>query len=139
MNPKLKKLYKEVILQHHKNPVNFQKMESASFTLEANNPLCGDRYTLYLKIDDNNIISNAYFHGFGCAISKASTSILVENLIGKTITEAKIVSKKFIDYVDGENRTAEVDKSFTAFQAVDEFPERRGCAVLAWELLDKEL
>jgi nitrogen fixation NifU-like protein len=134
MNPTLKKLYQEVILQHHKNPFQFQKEEGAALILEANNPLCGDRYRLYLDLD-NNKITNAHFHGFGCAISTASTSILVENLIGKTREEARALCQSFIQHVDGENRSTQADHNFKAFEAVDEFPERRSCAVLAWEVV----
>ena len=138
MNPALKKLYQEVILYHHKNPVNFEQVENASLVLEANNPLCGDRYTLYLDVDNNPAnggITNAHFHGFGCAISKASTSILVKNLIGKTTAEARALCQQFIQHVDGEKRLADSSKDFVAFEAVDEFPERRSCAVLAWEVV----
>ncbi|MFK7806761.1 MAG: Fe-S cluster assembly sulfur transfer protein SufU [Saprospiraceae bacterium] len=138
MNQKLKDLYKEVILQYNKNPFNFQKKEDVSFQMEANNPLCGDRYDLYLEIN-NNTITNAHFHGYGCAISKASTSILTKNLIGKTKEEAVERCKEFINHVDNVNRKENAENLFSAFEAVDDFPERRSCAVLAWEGLKIQL
>ena len=90
MNERLKKLYKEVILEHNDQPFFFEKNENATHVLKAYNPLCGDRFELFFEIKDNQIESLT-FHGFGCAISKASTSVLVKKLKGKTIDEAQLI------------------------------------------------
>lgn len=135
MNDRLKALYKTVIVKHNNEPVQFEKNESAQFVLKANSPVCGDRFTLFFDIVDQEI-KNLSFYGHGCAISKASTSILVQNLIGKTIDEALKVCDNFYTHVQPENEPSEPkNEIFEAFSAVELFPERKQCATLSWDEL----
>jgi len=87
MNDKLKQLYKTVILKHNNAPFHYEKKEMAPHQLEAYNPLCGDRFNLFLDVK-NGVIESIHFHGYGCAISKASTSVLAKNLEGKKVETA---------------------------------------------------
>ena len=138
MNPQLKKLYQEVILKHNAQPFHFEKMDLADVNIEANNPLCGDRFQFFLNLSDDKI-SAAHFHGFGCAISKASASILTQKLEGKTIAEAKILCLDFLKFIEGENRVQVRDEETEAFAAVDEFPARKDCAALGWQAINDYL
>lgn len=135
MNDRLKELYKSVILNHHHNPVGFEVREDASQALEAYNPLCGDKFRLFFNINDGKI-SDIHFHGYGCAISKASTSVLVETLKGKSLEEAKALCADFMEYVSPEGEPSEPRREvFEAFSAAREFPGRLKCATLSWDAL----
>lgn len=89
-------LYRENILDHYKHPRNYGELADASITHEEHNPLCGDQLTLYLRIDDADRIAEVRFRGKGCAISQASASMLTEELVGKTVAEAKLIDKESI-------------------------------------------
>ncbi len=133
MNDKLKALYKTVIVQHNNEPVHFEKNESAQYILKANSPICGDRFTLYFDIE-NGVLKNLSFYGHGCAISKASTSIMVENLIGKTMEEALEICENFYEHVEPDGALSkQKNEKFEAFSAVKFFPERKQCATLSWD------
>jgi nitrogen fixation NifU-like protein len=135
MNDRLKELYKSVILSHHHNPVGFEIREDASQELEAYNPLCGDKFRLFFDINDGKI-SDIHFHGYGCAISKASTSVLVEMLKGKTLEEARELCAEFMQYVSPEAEPLEPRReNFEAFSAAREFPGRLKCATLSWDAM----
>ncbi len=138
MNPRLKSLYKEVILTHNAKPFHFQKMEAIENTVEANNPLCGDRFQFFLEEADGKITA-VHFHGFGCAISKASSSILTQKLEGKTRIEAQKLCAAFLGFIEGENRTDVSDQEIEAFAAVDDFPARKDCAILGWQAMNDYL
>ena len=137
----LRELYQEVILDHNKNPRNFHKMESATKVLEGQNPLCGDHYTLFLRIE-NDVIKDISFEGSGCAISKASASIMSSILKGKTRQEAERLYHLFHQVVTGEldptERLAELGK-LAAFGGVSEFPVRVKCATLIWHTMHAAL
>jgi nitrogen fixation NifU-like protein len=137
----LRELYQEVILDHNKNPRNFHKMESATRVLEGQNPLCGDHYTLFIRLE-NDIIKDISFEGSGCAISKASASIMSSILKGKTIQEAEQLYHLFHQVVTGEldpmERLAELGK-LAAFGGVSEFPVRVKCATLIWHTMHEAL
>ncbi len=143
MKEKLKQLYKTVILKHNKTPYNYQKNPSAVHQIEAYNPLCGDQFKLYMDVVDGKIVQ-AHFHGYGCAISKASTSVLVKNLEKKSIEEALELCRIFKQLTDpNEEPTKHIEiKEFEAFEAAKDFPSRLSCATLSWEAikeyLDKE-
>jgi nitrogen fixation NifU-like protein len=92
--PDLKALYQEIILDHNKNPRNFKKLENADCSVEGYNPLCGDHYTIFLKLDGDTI-TEISFQGSGCAISKASASVMSSVLKGKTRAEAEVWFEKF--------------------------------------------
>jgi nitrogen fixation NifU-like protein len=136
----LRALYQEIILEHNKNPRNFKKMPDATRMLEGYNPLCGDHYTLYLKID-NDAIVDISFEGSGCAISKASASVMTTLLKGKTKREAEKMFEKFHSLVTGEltDVSFETLGKLGAFAGVSEFPARVKCASLAWHTMHSAL
>jgi nitrogen fixation NifU-like protein len=130
-------LYQEVILDHCKKPRNFRVMEGADYKAEGYNPLCGDKVTVYLKIEGDKIVDIA-FQGSGCAISTASASILTETLKGKTEAEATAIFESFHDLVTGAAAAAgsgaDIGK-LEVFSGVSEFPARVKCATLSWHTL----
>lgn len=133
MNDRLKSLYKTVIVKHNNEPVQFEKKDSAQFVLKANSAVCGDRFTLFFDIE-NEVIKNLSFYGHGCAISKASTSIMVQNIIGKTIVEALEICNTFYAHIQPEeDAQGSKNEIFEAFSAVEFFPERKQCATLSWD------
>lgn len=135
MDERIQQLYQSVILQHQKQPYHFEKRTNATHQIEAYNPFCGDQFTLYFDLV-NNQLENLYFHGFGCAISKAATSVLVEQLQGKTQSEAVALIELYLKHLDGTNPEADVPiKDFEAFEATQLFPERRTCADLSASVL----
>jgi nitrogen fixation NifU-like protein len=135
MNERLKDLYKTVILNHHRHPVRYEERQEAGQQLEAYNPLCGDKFRLFFELEDERITA-IYFHGHGCAISRASTSVLVETLNGKTVEEAKALCAEFMQYVAPDGEPAGPRREiFEAFSAAREFPGRLKCATLAWDEL----
>ena len=95
-------LYQQVILEHNKKPQNFRKMEDSTHNCHGYNPLCGDDYEIYLKVDEANVIQDLSFTGTGCAISNASTSLMITYLKGKKIDEARVVFEEFHKMVLGE-------------------------------------
>lgn len=130
----LKELYQEVILDHNKSPRNFRKMPDASRHVEGYNPLCGDHYTVYVSMD-GDLIKDVSFEGSGCAISKASASIMSTVLKGKTKAEAQKLFDMFHGLVKGEidpMANTEALGKLVAFAGVSEFPARVKCASLAW-------
>jgi len=133
----LRELYQEVILDHNKSPRNFRKMEDATRTVEGYNPLCGDHYTLYVKTD-NGTIADISFQGSGCAISKASASVMSSMLKGRTKDEAEKLFGVFHKLVTGElDPSAAMDSlgKLAAFSGVSEFPARVKCASLPWHTM----
>lgn len=137
----LRELYQEVILDHNKSPRNFRKMEHANRKIEGYNPLCGDHYTVYLHIEDD-VLKDVSFEGAGCAISKASASVMSSLLKGKTKAEAEKMFEMFHKLVTGEvNAEEEIEAlgKLVAFSGVSEFPARVKCASLAWHTLHAAL
>lgn len=133
----LRELYQETILDHNRSPRNFHKLESANRTSEGYNPLCGDYLYLYLQLEDG-VIKDISFQGSGCAISKASASIMSSVLKGKTATEAQAFFQKFHELVTSDmNSTPDLSKlgKLAVFAGVREFPARVKCASLAWHTL----
>jgi nitrogen fixation NifU-like protein len=135
----LRGLYQEVILDHSKRPRNFRTMEDADGRAEGYNPLCGDRVTIFLRLEGDRI-RDVSFQGSGCAISTASASILTESLKGKTRAEAEELFQKFHEVVTGrvESDVATLGK-LGVFAGVSEFPVRVKCATLAWHTLRSAL
>jgi len=128
-------LYQEVILDHNRRPRNFREMGEANRRQEGYNPLCGDRLTLYVKLDGDRI-SDVSFQGTGCAISKASASLMTEALKGKTIDEARSLFDRFHEMVTSPPETPAPDLGkLSVFAGVREFPTRVKCASLAWHTL----
>lgn len=135
----LRDLYQEVILDHQKHPHNFGEMEGANHHADGFNPLCGDKISLSLKVDGNNVIENIKFKGSGCAISKASASMMTVALKGKKIEDAEKLFHDFHDLVTGkEGPAAELGK-LKVFAGVRDYPARVKCASLAWHTLEAAL
>ncbi len=136
MNGRIKELYKTQILTNAKDETYFAELPSATHVLEAYNPMCGDKYTLYLEIEGEEI-RNASFQGYGCAISRASTSILIKNILGKTLTELPPLIDQFMEIVnensDQSPESISDDKELLAFAGTREYPERKKCASLSWD------
>ena len=128
-------LYQEVILDHNRRPRNFRAIDEATRQQEGYNPLCGDRLTLYVKLDGHRI-SDVAFQGSGCAISKASASLMTEALKGKTVDEARALFDRFHDMVtsSSDSPPAEMGK-LAVLAGVREYPTRIKCASLAWHTL----
>jgi nitrogen fixation NifU-like protein len=137
----LRELYQEVILDHSKRPRNFRRLEGANRTAEGYNPLCGDQITVYLHVEDD-VIRDISFQGSGCAISKASASMMTTALKGKTTTEAESLFRAFHQMVTSD-RSAPFDSpelgKLAVFSGVHEFPVRVKCATLAWHTLHAAL
>ena len=138
----LRGLYQEVILDHSKKPRNYRVMEGADHQAEGYNPLCGDRVTLYVKLE-NGRITDLSFQGSGCAISTSSASLLTETLKGKTLDEADEMFEKFHALVTGEVEGGQAGDTslgkLAVFSGVAEFPLRVKCATLAWHTLRSAL
>jgi nitrogen fixation protein NifU and related proteins len=135
----LRDLYQEVILEHSKVPRNYREIAGADHKAEGFNPLCGDRFTVYLHLD-GEIIRDISFQGSGCAISKASASMMTQILKGKTRDEAEKLFGRFHDLVTGHGHPSEEEMGKLAvFSGVSEFPARVKCATLAWHTLQAAL
>ncbi len=134
-------LYQEIILEHNRKPRNFRAMEDADRRIEGKNPLCGDRITLWLKLDGDRV-ADVSFQGEGCAISKASASLMTAAVKGKTVAEAEELFARFRDLVTG--RLAPNDAkaslgSLIALGGVARFPSRVKCASMPWHALHAAL
>lgn len=131
----LSDLYQEVILDHNRRPHNFRVIESATAKQEGYNPLCGDRLTLYLTLD-GGVIKDAAFQGSGCAISKASASLMTDAVKGKTVAEAQQLFSQFHDMITSNPDTPAPDLGkLSVLAGVREFPTRVKCASLAWHTM----
>ena len=137
----LRDLYQEVILEHSKAPRNFKRLANANHRAEGFNPLCGDRFTVYLDLEGDKV-RDISFEGSGCAISKASASMMTQSVKGKTVAEAEQLFENFHKFVTTQNH-AEGDSAqlgkLAVFSGVAEFPVRVKCATLAWHTLQAAL
>ena len=140
----LTEVYNELIMEHSMNSYNKKKLENADYCEIGHNPNCGDEITLELKVN-GDVIEDMAFSGHGCAISQASTSIMIDTLKGKTIKEAKEIIKIFIEMIKRETTSEEELKKIEdaiAFRNVSNMPARVKCALLAWhtieDILDKK-
>ena len=136
----LRDLYQEVILEHSKQPRNYRELGDANHKAEGYNPLCGDHFTVYLKMDGDKI-QDVSFQGSGCAISKASASMMTQSVKGKTLAEAEKIFERFHKLVTGaeHNGSREDLGKLAVFSGVSEFPVRVKCATLAWHTLHAAL
>jgi nitrogen fixation NifU-like protein len=130
MSDDLTELYQQVILDHSRSPRNFRKLENASHSAQGHNPLCGDHYTIYARME-GDVVRDLGFQGSGCAISKASASILTDTLKGKTKAEVKALFDKVHDMVTTGRNVDSVGK-LAVFAGVHKFPARVKCAILPW-------
>ncbi len=137
----LSELYQDTILDHNKKPRNFHKLENANHTAEGYNPLCGDQLTVYLNLDDDHV-KEVGFEGSGCAISRASASMMTQAVKGKSKEEAEALFKEFHSMVTGElDEEAEGNSlgNLKIFAGVREFPVRVKCATLPWHTMHAAL
>ena len=135
----LQDLYQEVILDHGRNPRNFRIIHGASADAEGLNPLCGDHYHVYLKLEGDRI-ADLSFQGAGCAISKASASLMTSALRGKTVAEAEDLFQRFHKMVvEGDRTQAENLGKLAVLKGVCDFPTRVKCASLVWHTLHSAL
>ncbi len=137
----LRELYQEVILDHNRRPRHFHALERASHRADGYNPLCGDRLTLFLQVE-GDVVRDAGFQGSGCAISKASASMMTDAIIGRSLAEVDALFAGFQRMV-----TADIEKpaagdglgKLAVFAGVREYPARVKCATLAWHTLQAAL
>lgn len=132
----MKDLYQDVIVDHNRSPRNFGSMDNADRSLEGYNPLCGDRLTLYLKLDGDRI-SDIRFDGSGCAISVASASLMTEVMKGKTLEQAEKLFEDFHTLLTSENPEIDLERfgKLAALAGVRDYPTRIKCASLCWHTL----
>ena len=133
----LRELYQDVILEHSKAPRNYRELAAADRKAEGFNPLCGDHFTVYLNLDGDSI-RDVSFQGSGCAISKASASMMTQSVKGKTKAEAGKIFGRFHEMVTGHAPAAREQEELgklAVFSGVSEFPVRVKCATLAWHTL----
>ena len=135
----LSDLYQEVILDHNKRPRNFRIIERPTHRAEGYNPLCGDRLDLFVKVE-NEVIADVAFQGSGCAISKASASLMTDSVKGRTVAEARQLFDRFHRMVTTPpDRPVEDLGKLAVLSGVREFPVRVKCASLAWHTLKAAL
>jgi len=134
MSAELQDLYQEVILDHNRQPRNFRVLEGGR-KAEGANPLCGDRLTVYVRIE-NDVIADVGFRGAGCAISKASASLMTESVKGKSVADANALFARFQQMITApQDGPVEPLGKLTALAGVRQFPVRVKCASLAWHTL----
>lgn len=134
-------LYRQVIMDHYKHPRNRGVIEDDSLTINMNNPTCGDRIQLTLKVE-NDMVVDAKFEGEGCSISMSSASMMTQAIKGKPIDEALKLANNFSDMVQGKDLEIDEDLDLgdiEALQGVCKFPARIKCATLAWKAMEKAL
>ena len=137
----LSELYQQVILDHNKKPRNFRKLDTANHSAEGYNPLCGDQMTIYITLEDD-LVKDVGFEGSGCAISKASASMMTQAIKGKSKEEAETLFKEFHSMVTGELDHEMEENSLgnlKIFAGVREFPVRVKCATLPWHTMHAAL
>ena len=132
-------LYRQVIMDHYKNPRNKGVLENGSMTIDMNNPTCGDRIQLTMKVTDGKV-EDARFDGEGCSISMSSASMMTQAVKGKKIEDALMLSRIFSDLMLGKDYEGDMDLGdIEALQGVAKFPARIKCATLAWKAMEKGL
>jgi len=134
----LRDLYQQVILDHNRKPRNFRTVAHANRTAEGYNPLCGDRITLELTVEEG-VVKDAAFQGSGCAISKASASMMTASVIGKPEGEVDALFYRVHDMLTGASGADAAVGKLAVFAGVREFPSRIKCATLAWHTLQAAL
>ncbi|GIO89640.1 Fe-S cluster assembly sulfur transfer protein SufU [Paenibacillus lactis] len=129
-------LYRRVIMDHYKNPRNRGKFEDDAVTVDLNNPTCGDRISLQLKVE-NGVVADAKYTGEGCSISISSASMMTDAVKGKSLEEALSLADRFSSLMQGEDVEFEEYEDIEALSGVNKFPARIKCATLAWNALRK--
>jgi nitrogen fixation NifU-like protein len=142
MDNALRELYQEVILDHSRHPRHHGVLRDASHKAEGYNPLCGDRVTVYLKLDADGRVADIKFEGKGCAISQASASMMTDMVVGRTVAEAEKLMGGFLHLVKGEDATdlkGDDREMLDVMAGVSAFPMRVKCATLAWHTMKSAL
>ena len=137
----LQELYQDMVIDHNNRPRNYRKVEGASRTVEGYNPLCGDKIILYVRLEDD-LIADIGFQGSGCAISRASSSMMTEGVKGKSKAEAKEIFDAFHQMITrGPDMDFDIEKvgDLEILSGVSEFPARVKCATLSWHTLHSAL
>ena len=136
----LEELYQEIVMDHNRRPRNFQPLDVANRKADGFNPFCGDTLTLYLQVEDDTI-TDVGFEGSGCAISKASASMMTESIKGKSMSEAERIFDAFHQMLTHETdeRDSKVLGDLELLSGVSEFPTRIKCATLAWHTMRSAL
>ncbi len=136
----LSELYQEILLEHNSKPRNFRKVEEANQTSEGFNPLCGDQITLYLKVVDG-LIDDVGFQGTGCAISRASASMMTQSIKGQSVEKAQEIFDAFHHMILEPGGELDYDTlgDLETLSGINEFPTRIKCAVLAWHTMTAAL
>ena len=139
----LSELYQEILLDHNSKPRNYRRVEDPSRTADGYNPLCGDQVTVYLKLsgDSGDLIEDAAFQGIGCAISRASASMMTQSIKGKSLAEADAIFGAFHRMVTEPDLEPDYDTlgDLETLSGVNEYPTRIKCAVLAWHTMRSAL
>ena len=132
----LNDLYQEILLEHNSKPRNFRKLDPHSHTADGYNPLCGDQISLYLQITDG-VIMDVGFQGKGCAISRASASLMTQSIKGHNIEDAENVFDQFRKMLTDPDAVLDYDQlgDLETLAGVSEFPSRIKCAILAWHTM----
>ncbi|WP_438349592.1 Fe-S cluster assembly sulfur transfer protein SufU [Paenibacillus sp. FA6] len=133
---KLDDLYRQVIMDHYKNPRNKGKFEEGAITVDLNNPTCGDKISLQLKVN-NGVVEDARYTGDGCSISMSSASMMTAAVKGKTLEEAKEMIARFSELMQGKDVQFDDYEDIEALSGVNKFPARIKCATLSWNALRK--
>ncbi len=133
-------IYQQLILRHNKCPCNYGKLEDSQFYSEGVNRLCGDRYQVYLNLDDSQRVQAVKFEGEGCALSKASASIMTEMILGKSLEEVNLLCDGFERFVTDSSVVETLEKNevddWRAFYEMKNFPARKKCATIIWQTLN---
>ena len=134
-------LYQQVILEHNRKPRNFLKLETATHQAEGFNPLCGDHVWVYLDVSEDGTIQKVTFEGSGCAICKASASMMTQSLVGKSMTEAQKLFKDFKELLTGDLPDDQIQSlgKLKIFSGIWQYPSRVKCAVLPWHTMSGAL
>ena len=135
-----KSFYNEILTDHNMHPVHKERLDGANLVLEGVNPSCGDDIVLQLKVEDG-VIKAGSFEGDGCAVSQSSVDIMLDMIIGKTVEEAEVLSKKFMSMIKGtaSDRDIEDLEEAGALKDIAHMPARVKCAVLGWHTMDEML
>ena len=132
MERDISKLYQDFILRKNQDPTGYEKRPLAQHLIEAYNPLCGDKFKLFLDINEG-IITAASYHGYGCAISKAATVVLIQKIQNQTIKQALAITESYFEVLNTEGVAITTeDEDLKAFEVIRQFPERTTCANLTW-------
>ena len=135
----IQELYQEVLMDHNRRPRNFRKLDDANRSAEGFNPLCGDEVTLYLEVDDDDNIKDVGFQAVGCAISKASASMMTEAVKGLSVKDAENVFNNFRQMITKKDYDADLLGDGEILSGVSQYPARIKCAVLSWHTLKAAL